>query len=88
VDTLAAIVANPGRLVRAIQLAEKLERLTLIIAGRQVMAMQDPVTGNIVFDLRNLTSSGVPEADTLPIASADGQVLVADSTQPGGVRWV
>jgi hypothetical protein len=75
VDTLAAIVANPGRLVRAIQLAEKLERLTLIIAGRQVMAMQDPVTGNIVFD-------------TLPIASADGQVLVADSTQPGGVRWV
>jgi hypothetical protein len=85
--TVADLVSDPARLIRALQLAEKLERLTIIISGRQVMGVQDPVTGNIVFDLRNLTSSGVPEEAALPVGE-NGSVLVADSSEPEGVRWI
>jgi hypothetical protein len=85
--TVADIVRDPSPVVRAVRLAERLENLTIIIAGRQIKLTLDPVTGNAVLDLRNLNSSGTPENTTIPVGE-DGQVLIADSSEPDGVRWI
>jgi hypothetical protein len=87
-QTIADLIRDPSPIVRAVKLAELLENLVVIIAGRSVPITTDPVTGNVVIDLRNLTSSGIPQTTAFPVADNNGQVLTAASGDAGGVRWV
>jgi hypothetical protein len=82
------VLRDPARTARAVERLEKFASARIRLPGRDVALQLLPGTGNAVFDLRDITATGLSDPVIFPTAPADGYVLFADSSEPSGYVWV